>query len=63
MSNRDDEKHKSISLNNDPTHQLLLHARQGHNKLLSESILPLILCFACPFFDQLFLYVIIVMDQ
>jgi len=59
MSNQSDEKflRKSQSktidrelLNTDLAHQLSIHARQGHNKLLSESILPLILCFSCPFF-------------
>jgi len=34
---------------NDYTHQLSIHARRGHNKFLSESILPLLLCFGCPF--------------
>jgi 7-dehydrocholesterol reductase len=46
-------KHKTddlISNDNDSTHQLSIHARQGHNKFWSESVLPLILCIACPFF-------------
>jgi 7-dehydrocholesterol reductase len=58
MSDQSDSKrkHKSLSgkpdresLDNDLTHQLSIHARQGHNKFLSESILPLFLCLMCPF--------------
>jgi 7-dehydrocholesterol reductase len=42
---------------NDSTHQLSLHARQGHNKIWSESILPLILCLACPFFIRSIVFI------
>ncbi|CAF4600214.1 unnamed protein product [Rotaria sp. Silwood2] len=67
MSNYNDEKlrNKSLSkkndkeslLNNDITHQLSIHTRQGHNKVLSESILPLLLCFACPFFVRSIVFI------
>ncbi|CAF1558196.1 unnamed protein product [Rotaria magnacalcarata] len=36
------------SLDNDSTHQISVHARQGHNRFISESILPLLLCLTCP---------------
>ncbi|CAF4286467.1 unnamed protein product, partial [Rotaria magnacalcarata] len=36
------------SLDNDSTHQISVHARQGHNRVISESILPLLLCLTCP---------------
>jgi len=67
MSNQTDEKlrHKSESkkqldrelINNDLSHQLSVHSRQGHNKFLSESIMPLILCFACPFFVRSIVFI------
>jgi 7-dehydrocholesterol reductase len=66
MSGQSDSKrkHKSLSgktdresLDNDLTHQLSIHARQGHNKFLSESILPLILCLACPFFVRSIVFI------
>lgn len=51
MSNETDDKHrrKSQILDNDLIHELSIHARKGHNKFIFESIIPLFLCFACPF--------------
>ncbi|CAF0844907.1 unnamed protein product [Rotaria sordida] len=67
MTDYNDEKlrKKSLSkkndseslLENDRTHQLSIHTRQGHNKVLSESILPLILCLACPFFVRSIVFI------
>ena len=59
MAQINDDKHKQNSsrgkidhgqATNYIAHQMSIHARQGPNKLLSESILPLFLCFICPFF-------------
>ncbi|CAF0752820.1 unnamed protein product [Adineta steineri] len=57
-------RHKSVLkktdeelLTDDLTHQLALHTRQGHNKFLSESIIPLMLCFACPFFVRSIVFI------
>ena len=58
MSNNNTEKFRNISqlkqnseksYDTNSTHQLSIHSRQGHNKLVFEFILPLILCFLCPF--------------
>jgi 7-dehydrocholesterol reductase len=59
MSNQADEKlrQKSQAKNTVLTHQLSIHARQGHNKFLSESILPLVLCLACPFFVRSIVFI------
>ena len=43
------ERHHFGSSSANVPHQLSIHSRQGHNKFLSESILPLMLCFLCPF--------------
>ena len=53
MPSHVDEKHQSKST----AHQLSIHARKGHNKLISESILPLFLCLACPFFVRSIVFI------
>jgi uncharacterized integral membrane protein len=66
MSDEGTEKriHKSVSGKNDReslddglTHQLSIHARHGHNKFLFESIVPLMLCLACPFFVRSIVFI------
>jgi hypothetical protein len=45
------QRHKyQVRKNDDSAHQLSIHARQGHNKFWSESVLPLLLYITCPFF-------------
>ena len=60
MPTQSDEKHHQKhrdSRSSDSTHQLSIHARKGHNKFISESFLPLILCFACPFFVRSIVFI------
>ncbi|CAF0908864.1 unnamed protein product [Rotaria sordida] len=45
------------SNNNDSTHRLSIHIRQGHNKFWSESIFPLLLCIVCPFFIRSIVFI------